>query len=136
MTRPGKFICAGGSGSNEARIFDTSKGNALVGVVKGFEKAVYTSHFSPCGNKVALAGGDSKIHTFSISERRFDSSKMDLKNTLKHLLLQILENLLFTSTCQKNIQNCGNLDSPESHCQYQARSHRCHDCNPHKRSPL
>ena len=79
VTRPGKFICAGGSGSNEARIFDTTKGNALVGVVKGFEKAVYTSHFSPCGNSVALAGGDSKIHTFSISERRFDSSKMDLK---------------------------------------------------------
>jgi len=79
MTRPAKFICAGGSGSNEARIFETSKGNALVGVIKGFEKAVYTSDFSPCDNTVAIAGGDSKIHIFSISERRFDSSKMDAK---------------------------------------------------------
>ena len=50
-----------------------------MGVIKGFEKAVYTSDFSPCDNTVAIAGGDSKIHIFSISERRFDSSKMDAK---------------------------------------------------------
>ena len=60
-----------------------------MGVVKGFEKAVYTSHFSPCGNKVALAGGDSKIHTFSISERRFDSSKMDLKEYTESVFVTV-----------------------------------------------
>lgn len=80
-TKPsGRFVAAGGSNENEARVFDTSKGNALVGVVRGFDRAVYATDFSPSGESVVFAGGDKKIYSFALTPRQGDVCKMSDEN--------------------------------------------------------
>ena len=65
----GRFIVAGGSGANEAKVFDHGINNALVGTVTGLEKGVFTVDFSPDREKVAIAGGDSCIRVFDLIEK-------------------------------------------------------------------
>lgn len=62
----GRFIAAGGSGANEAKIFDTEKNNAIVGTVTGLSRGVFSVDFSPESQKIAIAGGDASIRIFDI----------------------------------------------------------------------
>jgi len=65
----GQFIGAGGSGANEAKIFDTTKGNAVVGTVTGMTRGIFALDFSPECQKVAIAGGDSSIRILDIVKK-------------------------------------------------------------------
>ena len=69
----GRFIVAGGSGANEAKVFDHGSDNALVGTVTGLEKGVFTVDFSPDREKVAIAGGDSCIRVLDVVEKLDDA---------------------------------------------------------------
>lgn len=66
----GRFIVAGGSGSNEAKVFDHGANNALVGTVTGLDKGVFSVDFSPDREKVAIAGGDSCIRILDVVDRK------------------------------------------------------------------
>ena len=61
-----KFIGAGGSGSNECKIFDYSDGNKLVGTVTGLSKAVFTLDWSATNAKFAIAGGDNTVRIIDV----------------------------------------------------------------------
>lgn len=65
----GRFIVAGGANSNEAKVFDHGANNSLVGTVTGLDKAVFSVDFSPCREKVAIAGGDACIRVMDVVER-------------------------------------------------------------------
>jgi len=67
------LIAAGGSGSNEAKVFDRSSGNRLVGTVSGLSRGVFTVDFDPMGRRLAVAGGDSAIRVLSIETKSMDS---------------------------------------------------------------
>lgn len=64
----GRFIAAGGSGCNEAKIFDRLHSNAIVGTVTGLTRGVFAVDFSPGPEfqKLAIAGGDSSIRILDI----------------------------------------------------------------------
>ncbi len=62
----GRFVAAGGSGANEAKVFDTLNNNAVVGTVTGLTRGVFTVDFSPESQKLAIAGGDASIRVFDI----------------------------------------------------------------------
>lgn len=62
----GRFIGAGGSGSNEAKVFDHKNGDAIVGTITGLTRGVFTMDFSPDGTKVAVAGGDASIRILDV----------------------------------------------------------------------
>lgn len=68
----GRFIAAGGSGANEAKIFDHAADDCLVGLVSGFSEGVYAVDFSPDCEKVAIAGGDRVIRILDIVKRSED----------------------------------------------------------------
>mmetsp|Transcript_17948 Transcript_17948/g.30028 ORF Transcript_17948/g.30028 Transcript_17948/m.30028 type:complete len:349 (+) Transcript_17948:75-1121(+) len=65
----GRFIVAGGSGQNEAKIFDHVAGDAPVGFVS-VGGPVLSVDFSPDGEKVAVAGGDKCIHLLEVTKKR------------------------------------------------------------------
>jgi COMPASS component SWD3 len=66
----GAFIAAGGSGSNEAKVFDHANNNALVGTVTGLERGIFTLDFSEGDfKKFAIAGGDSTIRIIDIASK-------------------------------------------------------------------
>ena len=56
----------GGSGANEAKVFDHKADNAIVGTVTGLTRGIFTVDFSPNGQQVAIAGGDATIRILSI----------------------------------------------------------------------
>ncbi|CAM9514278.1 unnamed protein product, partial [Phaeothamnion confervicola] len=66
----GKYIAAGGSGANEAKVFDHHNENGLVGTITGLSRGVFTLDFSPDQEqkKLAVAGGDSSIRIIDIVE--------------------------------------------------------------------
>lgn len=68
----GRYIAAGGSGANEAKIFDHASNNQLVGTVTGLSRGVFTLDFSPAtdSKKVAVAGGDASIRIIDIVEEK------------------------------------------------------------------
>ena len=68
----GRFIVAGGSGSNEAKVFDHLAGNSVVGTVTGLTRGVFSVDFSADGEKVAIAGGDSCIRILDVVNKRDD----------------------------------------------------------------
>lgn len=70
------YIAAGGSGSNEAKIFDYSNGNKLVGTLAGLSRGVFSLDWSPQGDKCAIAGGDGNIRVIDVVDN-IDESKMD-----------------------------------------------------------
>lgn len=64
----GRFIAAGGSGCNEAKVFDRSNHNMIVGTVTGLSRGVFALDFSPGPEyqKMAIAGGDASIRILDI----------------------------------------------------------------------
>jgi COMPASS component SWD3 len=71
------LIAAGGTGTNEAKVFDRAAGNKLVGTVAGLSRGVYTVDFDPLGRKLAVAGGDSAIRILSIDKKASEGGVMD-----------------------------------------------------------
>ena len=74
------LIGAGGTGANEAKVFDRSRENALVGTIAGMERGIFTLDFAnPCGDStvsssVAVAGGDAAVRIYGIEDAIFDST--------------------------------------------------------------
>eukprot|EP00946_MAST-07B_sp_MAST-7B-sp1_P004115 g4115.t1 len=66
----GKLIGAGGAGINEAKIFDRTCGDALVGTVAGLSRGVYSLDFNSDGSKFVVAGGDCTVRLFSVQDRK------------------------------------------------------------------
>ena len=62
----GSLIAAGGSGANEAKIFDRKKGNAIVGTITGMARGVFTLDFRHDNGQIAVAGGDSSIRIIDV----------------------------------------------------------------------
>lgn len=60
------FIAAGGSGANEARVFDINDNYSLVGTVTGLARGVFTLDFAPHHKRLAVAGGDATIRVLDI----------------------------------------------------------------------
>mmetsp|Transcript_15234 Transcript_15234/g.36183 ORF Transcript_15234/g.36183 Transcript_15234/m.36183 type:complete len:87 (+) Transcript_15234:929-1189(+) len=62
FSKDAKFsrICAGGSGSHEARVFDTASGD-LIGRVGGMGAGIYSVDFHPAKNQVAVSSGDGGV---------------------------------------------------------------------------
>lgn len=61
-----EFIAAGGSGANEARVFDCTDEYSLVGTVTGLARGVFTLDFAPNQKRLAVAGGDATIRVLDI----------------------------------------------------------------------
>lgn len=53
---PSRCDARPGSGSNEARVFDTNHSNALIGTVAGLSRGVFSLDFNPFGTAMAIAG--------------------------------------------------------------------------------
>jgi COMPASS component SWD3 len=64
----GKYIVAGGSGANEARVFDRSTGFSVVGAIQGFSSAVVSVDFCEEEDWVAVASKDSTIRIFEVED--------------------------------------------------------------------
>eukprot|EP01006_Ploeotia_vitrea_P007897 TRINITY_DN18475_c0_g1_i1.p1 TRINITY_DN18475_c0_g1~~TRINITY_DN18475_c0_g1_i1.p1 ORF type:complete len:349 (-),score=-27.60 TRINITY_DN18475_c0_g1_i1:81-1127(-) len=67
----GKFICAGGSSSNEAKIFDHHNDNELIGTLTGLSGGVFSIDWCPQEvvggvQHVAVAGGDLAIRILEV----------------------------------------------------------------------
>jgi WD40 repeat protein len=65
-TGGGRLIGAGGSGANEAKVFDRKFGNKLVGTVQGMTRGVFSLDFAHDDSKVAVAGGDAAIRILNV----------------------------------------------------------------------
>lgn len=65
----GRFIVAGGSGLNEAKVFDHAAGNSVVGTVTGLSHGIFSVDFSPDREKVAIAGGDCCIRVLDVVKK-------------------------------------------------------------------
>jgi WD40 repeat protein len=61
-----RYIIAGGSGSNEAKVFDHRNNNQIIGTITGLSRGVFAADFSPDNHKVAIAGGDASIRILEI----------------------------------------------------------------------
>ncbi len=66
----GQFILAGGSGTNEARLYEAFKDikstPTVMATMKGLRRACYTVDFSNQGDMCAISGGDGIIHVMDI----------------------------------------------------------------------
>jgi len=61
------MIAAGGSGSNEAQLFErSSEGGAVFGKASGLTRACYSVDFSNASDTVAVSGGDGYVHVLNI----------------------------------------------------------------------
>ncbi len=61
----GNLIAAGGSGANEAKVFDRTNKNAVVGTITGLSRAVFTVDWG-LENELAIAGGDNTIRVCQV----------------------------------------------------------------------
>jgi COMPASS component SWD3 len=61
----GSMIAAGGSGANEAKVFDHNNGNKLVGTIAGLTRAVFSVDWG-VDNTIAIAGGDHNIRVCQV----------------------------------------------------------------------
>jgi len=77
----GRYIAAGGSGANEARIFDRqatsssgasggAESTALVGTVTGMSRGVFSTDWCPVADKVAVGTGDGTIRILAVVDRK------------------------------------------------------------------
>mmetsp|Transcript_12800 Transcript_12800/g.35480 ORF Transcript_12800/g.35480 Transcript_12800/m.35480 type:complete len:90 (-) Transcript_12800:294-563(-) len=55
-----RHIVAGGSGMNEARLFERATGK-VVGSLRGMKQGVYSVDFHPTTSQVAVSSGDGTI---------------------------------------------------------------------------
>ena len=75
LSKPARYIAAGGSGANEARILDRFAGEpnnpttALVGTVAGLARGVFTIDWSPTADRVAIGSGDGTIRFLDLVQR-------------------------------------------------------------------
>mmetsp|Transcript_77604 Transcript_77604/g.207371 ORF Transcript_77604/g.207371 Transcript_77604/m.207371 type:complete len:349 (-) Transcript_77604:123-1169(-) len=60
------MIVAGGSGANEAKLFDRSQSNMAFGTIMGMSRACYSVDFSTNGDMVAVSGGDGTVRVMNI----------------------------------------------------------------------
>eukprot|EP00747_Dinoflagellata_sp_TGD_P165859 gnl/TRDRNA2_/TRDRNA2_187804_c0_seq1.p1 gnl/TRDRNA2_/TRDRNA2_187804_c0~~gnl/TRDRNA2_/TRDRNA2_187804_c0_seq1.p1 ORF type:complete len:360 (-),score=60.74 gnl/TRDRNA2_/TRDRNA2_187804_c0_seq1:71-1150(-) len=60
------MIAAGGSGANEAKLFDRRCGATAFGTVMGLSRACYSVDFAHNGSMVAVAGGDGCVRVMNI----------------------------------------------------------------------
>ena len=79
-----RFIAAGGSGANEARVYDRFGGtmtshsgvdrgpgnSALVGTVTGMSRGVFSVDWSPVADRVAIGTGDGALRILEVVDRR------------------------------------------------------------------
>lgn len=65
-TPKGSMIVAGGSGANEAKLFDRTHGHQTFGTILGMNRACYTVDCSSSGQLVAVAGGDGCVRVMSV----------------------------------------------------------------------
>lgn len=69
-----RFIVAGGSGFNEARVFNRRQNNDVVGTITGLQGGVFAVDFSPTGDahgqSVAIGGGDAGVRVLDILPNR------------------------------------------------------------------
>jgi WD40 repeat protein len=76
-----RYVAAGGSGANEARVFDreagtmsthggVGSGTALVGTVAGMARGVFSVDWSPVADRVAIGTGDGSVRILEVVERR------------------------------------------------------------------
>jgi COMPASS component SWD3 len=63
----GSLILAGGSNSNEVRIFDRNKLDSLVCVIYDMSREVTTVDFSNNGDKFLTAGSDGMVRVFNMN---------------------------------------------------------------------
>ncbi|TMW61767.1 hypothetical protein Poli38472_010830 [Pythium oligandrum] len=61
-----QLIAAGGSGTNEAKVFNHRAQNRLVGTIAGLSRGVFTLDFAPQGVKMVVAGADSAIRIIDV----------------------------------------------------------------------
>lgn len=61
-----KLIAAGGSGANEAKIFDR-RGGGVIGNILGLTRACYSVDFSNSGSMLAVAGGDGCVRVVNVN---------------------------------------------------------------------
>ncbi len=61
-----RHVIGGGSGSNEARIYERESGN-MIGSMRGMRQGVYSVDFHPTSSQVAIASGDGTVRTFDYS---------------------------------------------------------------------
>lgn len=61
------MIAAGGSGANEAKLFDRRNNGAVIGTVMGLSQACYSVDFSNSGSMFAVAGGDGCVRVMNIT---------------------------------------------------------------------
>lgn len=63
----GSMIVAGGSGANEAKLFDRSTGSTTAfGTILGMSRACYTVDFAHNGGLVAVSGGDGCVRVMNV----------------------------------------------------------------------
>jgi len=69
----GRFLLAGGSGTNEARLYDllqdTKVTPTVLATMKGLSKACYSVDFSNQGDMCAISGGDGIVRVIDIFKR-------------------------------------------------------------------
>lgn len=65
---PGRFFAAGGSGANEARVFESSPDGdtGLVGTIVGMARGVFSVDWSPTEDRVAIGSGDGTIRILTV----------------------------------------------------------------------
>lgn len=61
-----QMIIAGGSGANEAKLFDRANGNAAFGTIMGMSRACYSVDFSHDSSMVAVSGGDGCVRVMNV----------------------------------------------------------------------
>jgi hypothetical protein len=59
-------MCAGGSGTGEAKLFDTQNNYKSLDTLKMGNRGVYTLTFAPNGRRLAIAGGDQDIEIVTL----------------------------------------------------------------------
>lgn len=67
----GDLILAGGSESNEARLFDRTNAYKPICTIADMSRACYNVDFSNKGDMFALGGGDGVVRTFNIQPAGF-----------------------------------------------------------------
>ena len=70
----GALLAAGGSGANEAKVFDRQNSNSLVGTITGLSRGVFTLDFAPDSSQIVVAGGDSTIRIIDVM--KLDDSEL------------------------------------------------------------